>query len=409
MTTTHKFPLQAPDGSFREQGDLSHPVQASPAALTAFSVLGYLDNKRNLTATVRNSMNKAIDYIALQWQGLEDLYELSLVTYALHKAVHPAKDQAWNVLESLSESKGDKKWWPYQLPEDWAANPWRLTPNTISIETTAYALLCLTERGEITDAVPVTNWLYSQQSATGSFASTSDTYVALKALSEFSIGFSIQDRNTDMSVQYAYLDNVRRMQVSSSNPTTMQKRILPQATREVKVRATGNGLAVIEVGYQYNLNVTAAWPSFVLKPSVTKVSDSYHLQVTVCTHFIQGTNVTSSNMAVIEIHLPSGFTVNTDALPALRRYRGVKRVDTERGDTKVIVYFSSIEKREVCPTVEAFRTHRVANQRPAPIIIYDYYDQTRRARQFYDVVPATLCDICEGEDCPSGGCAERPK
>jgi hypothetical protein len=40
-------------------------------------------------------------------------------------------------------------------------------------------------------------------------------------------------------------------------------------------------------------------------------------------------------MAVMEVNLPSGFTANTDSLPALRRYRGVKRVDTENENTKV--------------------------------------------------------------------------
>ena len=161
------------------------------------------------------------------------------------------------------------------------------------------------------------------------------------------------------------------------------------------------------MGYQYNLNVTGAWPSFVVDPQVTKVSDANRMQVTVCTHFIEKTNVTSSHMAVMEIHLPSGFTVNQDALPALRKFKGVMRVDSERRDTKVVIYFNSIVKKEVCPTVEAFRTHRVANQRPAPVIVYDYYDQSRRARAFYDVVPSSLCDICEGEDCPRNGCGGR--
>merc|ERR1712179_326514 len=101
-------------------------------------------------------------------------------------------------------------------------------------------------------------------------------------------------------------------------------------------------------------------------------------QVTICAHYIEKTNKTGSNMAVMEVNLPSGFTANQDSLPALRRYKGVKRVDTEKADTKVILYFNSIQKKEVCPTIEAFRTHSVANQRPAYVVVYDYYDQTKR-------------------------------
>ena len=67
-------------------------------------------------------------------------------------------------------------------------------------------------------------------------------------------------------------------------------------------------------------------------------------------------------MAVMEVNLPSGFTANMDSLPALRRYKGVKRVDTEKSDTKVVLYFETLTRSEVCPTFSAYRTHRVAKQ-----------------------------------------------
>jgi len=400
---------QQNDGSWAEQGRLTHRMQANPVTLTAFTVLGFLDNKRNLTATLRNSMNKGIDYVALNWEGLTDPYDLSVVTYMLFKSSHPLANQAFGVLDSLSKTKDDKKWWERQITEQEKANIWHQEPNTINIEMTSYALLSLTEQGAISRAVPVTNWLFSQQNANGGFASTSDTYIALRALTEFGKGFEVQNRNTDMSIQYEFLGTVRRIKATSESATTMQKRILPGETREVKIRATGNGVAVIEVGYQYNLNVTSAWPSFVVNPQVAKVSDSNHMQVTICTHYIIQTNITGSNMAVMEVNLPSGFTANVDSLPALRRYKGVKRVESENKDTKVIIYFDTITKREICPTIEAFRTHRVANQKPAAVLVYDYYDQSRRARSFYDVVPATVCDICEDEDCPDDGCPDRPQ
>ena len=75
----------------------------------------------------------------------------------------------------------------------------------------------------------------------------------------------------------------------------------------------------------------------------------------------------------------------------------------------MVIYFDTITRREICPTIEAFRTHRVAGQKPAPVVVYDYYDQSRRAMSFYDVVPATVCDICDGDDCPDDGCPDRPQ
>lgn len=31
---------------------------------------------------------------------------------------------------------------------------------------------------------------------------------------------------------------------------------------------------------------------------------------------------------------------------------------------------------ENCPTVSAFRTHKVAKQKPVPVSVYDYYDSS---------------------------------
>ena len=46
-------------------------------------------------------------------------------------------------------------------------------------------------------------------------------------------------------------------------------------------------------------------------------------------------------MAVMEVNLPSGFTIDKDSLPALRRFKGVKRVDPAKGDTKVSLLVAS--------------------------------------------------------------------
>lgn len=34
-------------------------------------------------------------------------------------------------------------------------------------------------------------------------------------------------------------------------------------------------------------------------------------------------------------------------------------------------------RQELCPTVKAYRTHKVAKQKPVPVTVYDYYDQSK--------------------------------
>ena len=51
----------------------------------------------------------------------------------------------------------------------------------------------------------------------------------------------------------------------------------------------------------------------------------------------------------------------------------------------MVLYFESLGLSEVCPTISAFKTSDVGNQKPASVLVYDYYDQSRRARSFYQV------------------------
>ena len=49
-----------------------------------------------------------------------------------------------------------------------------------------------------------------------------------------------------------------------------------------------------------------------------------------------------SNMAVMEISLPSGYVMDEDSLPALRTIKDVKRIETTGGGTGVSLYFDKV-------------------------------------------------------------------
>lgn len=128
------------------------------------------------------------------------------------------------------------------------------------------------------------------------------------------------------------------------------------------------------MSYKYNLNVTGAWPRFVLDPQVNKNSNSDYLHLTVCTSFVPSGGITESNMAVMEVSFPSGVVADPERIPSLESSKGVKKVETKNGDTIVVVYIDRLGTQELCFAVDGYRTHKVANQKPSPVIIYDYYD-----------------------------------
>lgn len=64
------------------------------------------------------------------------------------------------------------KYWKRKEKDSDLNNPWTKVPNSVNVEMTAYALLAYIRRGLIDDAIPVMNWLISQQNDQGGFAST---------------------------------------------------------------------------------------------------------------------------------------------------------------------------------------------------------------------------------------------
>ncbi len=336
---------QNPDGSFVETGGkINARVQDSAITMTAFVIISLVENKVTLDTNVRNTLNRAINYLAEKFDGVddEDTYTIALATYAFYRAFHPSREGALRKLDALATlENGQKSHWTLPLEDFEKENPWTQVPNSINIEITSYALLSHiqafseTTGGNFDDVIPIAEWLFSQMNSAGGFASTPDSFVATMALAEFSRKLRIVERASAINLQYSFENTVRRLEISAEASTLLQRRILLPETTEIQLRASGGGIGLVQVGYQFNVAVNGAWPSFVVNPLVFKATSPNQLKLSVCTHFIREGAGASSNMAVMEVNLPSGFTVDKDSLPALRRFKGVKRVESAKGDTKV--------------------------------------------------------------------------
>uniref|UniRef100_A0A2M4B9C0 CD109 antigen n=2 Tax=Anopheles marajoara TaxID=58244 RepID=A0A2M4B9C0_9DIPT len=397
---------QAPNGSFPEVGVVSHKDMqggsGSGVALTAYTLIAFLENY-NLRDKYKNTINKAIDYVYRNTESLDDTYALALAAYALQLADHSSKAVILAKLDAKATTDSDTKWWHKPIPEADAKNPWYGRPNSVNVEMSAYGMLTFLAAGLETDALPIMKWLIGQRNDKGGFQSTQDTVVGLQALAKLAAKISSSNNDVTLAINYAQ-DMEMRLIVDAENSMILQKSELPSRTRNIEVKATGSGFAVLQLSYKYNMNVTGEWPRFVLDPQVTANTNPDHLHLSVCTSFVPSGGQNVSNMAVMEVSFPSGFTADSDTLPSLENTPYIKKVETKDGDTTVVLYFDSLDQRELCPTVSAFRTHKVAKQKPAPVVIYDYYDNSRIARQFYDGPKASLCDICEQDDC-SNACS----
>lgn len=85
-----------------------------------------------------------------------------------------------------------------------------------------------------------------------------------------------------------------------------------------------------------------------------------------------------SNMVVLEVAMPSGFTTEKETLNQLLLTDDVKLIETKRGETAVDIYFDKMTaNEEKCLVVDGYRVHKVAEQKPVAVRIYDYYDNCK--------------------------------
>lgn len=80
-------------------------------------------------------------------------------------------------------------------------------------------------------------------------------------------------------------------------------------------------------------------------------------------------------MAVLEVSLPSGFVVDALALESLKsNIETIKKVETKNDETLAVIYFDHLSKDPISLEINGFRNHLVSEQKPVPIIVYDYYN-----------------------------------
>jgi CD109 antigen len=286
-------------------------------ALTAYTLITFLENKK-LASNYKSTIQKALNFIVENVDSLEDNYSLAIVTYALQLANHDLKDVFLQKLLRSSVNEDGTRHWERKTK----ANSIDQRPNSLNIEMTAYALQAFAEAGRLDDAVKIMKWLVAQRNKNAGFVSTQDTTVGLQALAN--IAAKIYSRNTNIDITVSSRDSVEnyaRFQVTTTNGLVHQKHEVPFYLQNFQVIAKGRGFSVFQLSY---MNSITEVPRFSIEPRVQGTSNKEFLYLVVSTNFIPDHFEDKSNMAVMEISLPSGFAFDKDSLPALQATEKVK-------------------------------------------------------------------------------------
>ncbi|XP_023305796.2 CD109 antigen-like isoform X4 [Lucilia cuprina] len=388
---------QLENGQFKQTGRLFHPAHQNDVGFTAFALLAFLEDM-DYSNKYKSEVEKGIKYLVDNIEKESDTYALGLAVVVLKKVQHPSADKLMEKLEKLAHEENGVKWWTKSSKD-----------HNNDIEITAYILEAYVYTEPAGKLLPIIKWLIGNRNSNGGFDSTQDTVVGLQALIKFAEKY-IAGADGKMTIKFEAQDGEGKettkgsFSVDKENSLILQTHVLPKSSRQITLEANGEGSSLVQLSYRYNLANKDDKPSFCIKHTIQSTDYPSLLQMDVCTEFVPGANsdLKESNMAIMEIYLPSGFTADADKFDAIRQAKQVQRVETKNSDTAIIIYFDYLTAgEEVCFNVNAEKTHAVAKQKPAAITMYDYYNSDQRATVYYEV-KSSLCDICEEGECGKG-------
>ncbi|XP_075467863.1 alpha-2-macroglobulin-like isoform X2 [Ascaphus truei] len=373
---------QKDNGCFRSDGKLFNNAMKGgvddEVALTAYITIALLEYPLPVTHPV---VRNALFCLESAMKGQNGVYTQTLMAYAFTLA--EKLDKRSQLLQSLDEqSIKDDSAVHWHRPEFSDESKQSRFPHSrapsVEVEMTSYVLLALLStpkisNEEMTLATKIVIWIIRQQNPSGGFSSTQDTVVALQALSVF--GSHTVSHEGQRTVSLSLDSNpIATLNVQDSNRLLLQRVSLTKIPGDYTASISGAGCLYLQTTLRYNIPHPEGDAAFFI--SVTPEPET-------CDHrslktFGIAVNVSyvgkrqNSNMAIVDIKLPSGYIPVKASVRQLTNHNLIKR--TETLTNKVIVYFESLAKE-----VRSFRflveqDIPVSNLQPATAIVYDYYE-----------------------------------
>nr|BAJ05272.1 CD109-like molecule [Diadumene lineata] len=369
-------------------------------SLSAFVVIALAEANSN-DKGVMLAKKKGIEYLNTNLDKIVisgDIYALTLVTYALRLVQHPSSNKALSKLMTKAIRKDGMMYWTNADKDEDKSTAYRpyYQPRSADVEMTSYVLLTLSLDKDIKNGLPVVRWLSLQRNSLGGYSSTQDTVLGIQAMSEFAALIYSSSQAFEVQLSQSAVEGFSEtIKVDASNAMVLQEVLLSTVEGSLTISASGRGIGMLQVGVTYHVEKVKDKPDFNFVVEILK-EGNYEIETVSCARW-EGDG-DSSDMAVMELGIASGFSPSQDAIEKLLNDKGlaVKRIDNE--DKKTIIYFDKIGKKEkTCIKMLYERTHPVGKGQPVPAVVYDYYNPEFRAEALYSsdkLQNNGVCRVC---------------
>uniref|UniRef100_A0A8B9H1S1 NTR domain-containing protein n=1 Tax=Astyanax mexicanus TaxID=7994 RepID=A0A8B9H1S1_ASTMX len=312
--------------------------------------------KPNKLMIYQDAVDKAERYLTLHAVKVKNLYVRALATYALN-VIDQSSQGAVNMYEKLkkdSQVKGNPVLIRFWQEKDASQDP--LKPNkatAATVETTAYALLSCLLRGDMNYAQPVVNWLTQDQRYGGGFHSTQDAILTLEALTQYRTVARQALLNMEVDVSYRKAGLIGRFSLSQNRPIGKP----------------------MEVKFLHCFS-----PHRYRKPENEVEMEAGH--------------------TVMEINLPTGFTLVVQDLERLRDGLESRISDFEINGGQVILQMDSIPSDEFyCVGFRIQEVFTTGMNSASTFKVYEFHDPDNQCTKFYHLQTRKLLRLCNGANC----------
>uniref|UniRef100_A0A8C6R234 Alpha-2-macroglobulin n=1 Tax=Nannospalax galili TaxID=1026970 RepID=A0A8C6R234_NANGA len=381
---------QKDNGCFRSSGSLlNNAIKGGvedEVTLSAYITIALLEMPLPVTHPVVRSALFCLD---TAWRSAKErphgshVYTKALLAYAFALAGNQEKRK--EILKSLDEEavKEDDSihWTRPQKPRAPEGLWYQPQAPSAEVEMTAYVLLAhLTvqptpTQEDLTAAVPIVKWITKQQNSHGGFSSTQDTVVALHSLSKYGACTFTRSRKAvqvTISSSDAFSPN---FQVDNNNRLLLQRVSLPAVPGEYSVKATGEGCVYVQTSLKYNiLPGKEVYPFALEVKTLPQTCDGpeAHKSFQVSLNISYTGSRTSSNMAIADVKMVSGFIPLKPTVKMLERSNRVSR--TEVSNNHVLIYLDKVSNQTLNFSFMVLQDIPVRDLKPAIVKVYDYYE-----------------------------------
>uniref|UniRef100_A0A8C1FG67 Complement C3 n=1 Tax=Cyprinus carpio carpio TaxID=630221 RepID=A0A8C1FG67_CYPCA len=403
---------QLPDGSFKEESAVIHGEMVgdvrgkdADASLTAFVVIAMQEAREICAGSVgslHDSIKKAVVFLEGRLPQLTNPYAVAMTSYAMANAGKLNKDI---LMKYSSQHEAGRSW---TVPGQ----------HHHSLEATAYAVLALVKAKDFDKAGEAVHWLNRQQSHYGGSGTTQATVMVFQAVAEYRT--QVKDRqnfNLDVELSVAGRGKPVRYTIKKESAhLTRSDRV--DINKEFNVTARGTGratLSVLTLYYARPVEKKSDCTFFDLTAKMEKDNEANQGAIEtykITMDFYYKSDKTDANMTILDIGIPTGFTVENRDLKELSRGKEryiqkfeMDKVLSERGS--LILYLDKVLRKE--PQRLAFRMHKMLNVgvlQPAAVTIYEYYSPNARCTKFFhpERADGAISRLCKGDLCQ---CAEE--